>query len=165
MSRPVDFAEIRAESPQDARAVRALLLDAFETHAEADLVDALRRDGDLVLSLVAMGEEGLAGYVAFSRARLADRPALALAPLAVRKGRRVEGVGSRLVRAGLRELEGRFEGWVVVLGDPLWYDRFGFAPAPGLACRWSGPSMTALAMGAAGPAEGDFVHAPAFACL
>lgn len=165
MTREIDFAEIRVETPDDARAVRAMLLDSFETHAEADLVDALRADGDLALGLVAQAEEGLAGYVAFSRARLEDRPALALAPVAVRKGRRIEGVGSRLVRAGLRELETRFEGLVVVLGDPLWYDRFGFRPAPGLVSRWSGPNLMALSLGPAREAAGVFVHAPAFAAL
>ncbi|QLP96366.1 MAG: hypothetical protein HZY79_01695 [Rhodoblastus sp.] len=83
----------------------------------------------------------------------------------MRKDRRVEGVGSRLVRAGLRDLEARFVGHVVVLGDPLWYERFGFAPAPGLACRWCGPHLLALALGGAGPAQGALAYAPAFAAL
>lgn len=165
MTREIDFAEIRVETPDDARAVRALLLDSFDTHAEADLVDALRADGDLTLGLVAQAEEGLAGYVAFSRASVDGAPALALAPVAVRKGRRIEGVGSRLVRAGLRDLEPRFDGLVVVLGDPLWYDRFGFRPAPGLVSRWSGPHLMALSLGAPREATGALVHAPAFAAL
>jgi putative acetyltransferase len=165
MTRPIDFAEIRPETPDDARAVRALLLDAFDSHAEADLVDALRRDGDLALGLLAEADEGLAGYLGVSRASLAGRPALALAPLAVRKGRRVEGVGSRLVRAALRDLETGFDGHVVVLGDPGWYDRFGFSPASELTGRWAGPNLMTLALGAAGPAAGELVWAPAFAAL
>jgi putative acetyltransferase len=165
MNREIDFAEIRPETDADAGAVRALLLDAFPTAAEADLTEALRRDGDLALGLVAVSREGLEGYVAFSRALIDGRPALALAPVAVRKDRRVEGVGSRLVRAGLRDLETRFVGHVVVLGDPLWYERFGFVPAPGLACRWSGPHLMTLALGGAGAAHGALAYAPAFAAL
>ena len=162
MTREIDFAEIRPETAADAHAVRALLLDAFESAAEADLVEALRRDGDLALALVAVAEDGLAGYVAFSRATLAGRPALALAPVAVSKGRRLEGVGARLVRAGLRELEAGFVGQVVGLGGVLWYDRFGFTPAPGLVCRWAGPHLMALPLGAAPKAQGALVYAPAF---
>lgn len=165
MTREIDFAEIRPEQEGDARAVRALLLDAFGTHAEADLVDALRESGEVALALVALAEEGLAGYVAFSRATLDGAPALMLAPVAVRKGRRLEGVGSRLVRAGLRALESAFAGHVVVLGDPLWCDRFGFRPAPGVACRWSGPHLLTLALGVEGEAKGDLVYAPAFEAL
>jgi putative acetyltransferase len=165
MTRDVDFAEIRPEGADDARAVRALLLDAFETHAEADLVEALRAAGDLVLGLIAEGEEGVAGYAAFSRATLDGRAALALAPVAVRKGRRIEGVGSRLVRAGLRELEGRFAGQIVVLGDPLWYDRFGFRLAPHVSCRWAGPNLLALPLGEQSEAAGEMRYAPAFDAL
>ena len=69
------------------------------------------------------------------------------------------------MRAGLRALEGAFAGQVVVLGDPLWYERFGFHPAPGLACRWSGPHLMALPLGVEGEAKGAFVHAPAFEAL
>ncbi|MBL8587841.1 MAG: N-acetyltransferase [Methylobacteriaceae bacterium] len=166
MSRAPDFAEIRRERPADADAIRALLLAAFPTPAEADLVAALRADGDLVLGLVAEGGDGLAGYVGFSRASVAGRPALALAPLAVADGRRIEGVGSRLVRAGIRELETGFSGPLVVLGDPIWYGRFGFAPAAGLVCRWSSPHLLAMTIGApAAAAAGDLVYARAFDAL
>lgn len=165
VTREVDFAEIRPASEADAGAIRALLLEAFETAAEADLVERLRADGDLALCLVAQAEDGVAGCLALSPARIAGRPALALAPLAVRKGRRVEGVGSRLVRAALRDLETQFDGWVVVLGDPLWYERFGFQPAPGLVCRWTGPNLMAMPLGRAGRAEGALAYAPAFDLL
>lgn len=162
MSRAPDFAEIRRERPADEEAIRALLARCFPTLAEADLVDALRAAGDLTLSLVAVGDEGLVGHVALSRATLGGAPALALAPLAVAEGRRIEGVGSRLVRAALRELEGSFRGAVVVLGDPLWYERFGFRPAPGVVCRWSSPQLLALDLAGGGTPAGDMVHAPAF---
>ena len=165
MTRDIDFAEIRPERIEDAPAVRALLLEAFDTPAEADLVEALRAGDDIALGLVAVAQDGLAGFVAFSRARLDGRPALALAPVAVSRDRRIEGVGSRLVRAGLRALEGAFVGQVVVLGDPLWYDRFGFLPAPDPVNRWAGPHMMALAVGAAEPARGTLVYPSAFDAL
>lgn len=161
MSRAPDFAEIRRERPADEEAIRALLARCFPTLAEAGLVEALRAAGDLVLSLVAIGDEGVVGHVAFSRARLAGGPALVLAPLAVAEGRRIEGVGSRLVRAALRELEGGGDGPIVVLGEPLWYERFGFRPAGGIACRWSSPQLLALDPAGGEPA-GELVYAPAF---
>lgn len=165
MTREIDFAEIRRETAAAALAVRVLLIEVFDTPAEADLVEALRADGDLVLGLVAVAHDGLSGYVAFSRASVDGRPALALAPVAVSRGRRVEGVGSRLVRAGLRELEGSFAGHVVVLGDPLWYGRFGFEVAERLVSRWSGPHLMTLAVGEAGEAKGELNYAPAFDAL
>ncbi|MBK9080979.1 MAG: N-acetyltransferase [Rhizobiales bacterium] len=166
MSRAPDFAEIRPERPEDRAAIRALLTSAFASTAEADLVDALRAAGDLSLALVAGDETGLAGFVGLSRATLGGRPALALAPLAVAERRQFEGVGSRLVRAAIRDLEPRWSGAIVVLGDPLWYARFGFFPAPAVACRWAGPHMMALSVGeAASPLVGEMVYAPAFDAL
>ena len=166
MTRAPDFAEIRPERPEARAAVRALLSAAFASTAEADLVEALRAAGDLSLGLVAEDEKGLAGFVGFSRASLGGRPALALAPLAVAERRQFEGVGSRLVRAAIRDLEPCWSGAVVVLGDPLWYARFGFVPAPAVACRWAGPHMMALSVGQeASPLVGEMVYAPAFDAL
>ena len=125
---------IRPEAAADAPAVHALLTGAFETSAEgeAQLVEQLRRDGDLVLALVAVDAlQRVVGHVAFPRLYVesADRefPVVGLAPLAVDATHRRQGVGAALVRAGLDRLAVQGETLVFVLGDPAYYTRFGFA--------------------------------------
>ena len=56
---------VRAETPADHDAIRAVHESAFPTPQEADLVDALRVDDDLVLSLVALDDDAIVGHVAF----------------------------------------------------------------------------------------------------
>ncbi len=160
---------IRAERPEDRAEVRALLASAFESTAEADLVDRLRTDGDAVCSLVAVERKGaLAGHVMLSRMRAAFR-ALGLAPVAVREEYRRRGIAERLIREALRCA--RDDGWeaVFVLGDPAYYGRFGFRAeiAAGFDCAYAGPYLMALSLsGSPLPAaSGRVEYAPAFAAL
>jgi putative acetyltransferase len=130
--------DIRPESPDDAGAVRELLLRAFDTPAEADLVDDLRARAVPFIGLVAEIDGSVAGYVAFSEVTLHPPVAgvwlaLGLAPLAVGDAFRCRGVGSALVRAGVDACREAGADLVVVLGDPGYYGRFGFGPAAGLA--------------------------------
>ncbi len=126
---------IRPERASDRAAIRALVAAAFPTPAEAQLVDALRDAGDLALSLVAERDGALVGHVAFSpiavdEERGAPRAQpLGLAPLAVDASARRAGIGAALVEAGLAACAARGCPFVVVLGDPRYYARFGFAPA------------------------------------
>ncbi len=159
---------IRAARPGDAPAIAMLLAAAFPTDAEARLVAALREAGDVAVELVAEAPDGaLLGHVLFSRMRVGAEPALALAPLAVAPARQRQGIGAALVRAGLRLTCGRPEGWCLVLGDPAYYGRFGFA-ARDAACvggpPWSGhPAFQALALReGAPPLAGDGRYACAF---
>jgi putative acetyltransferase len=130
---------IRPERPEDLPAVDRLRRAAFGGDAEARLVDALRGDG-AVLSLVA-DEDGVVGHLMFSRLEMDGVRAAALAPVAVAPARQRRGTGSALIRDGLRRL--REAGWeaVVVLGEPAYYARFGFVPAPTIACPYSGPYL------------------------
>ncbi|HEX9092507.1 MAG TPA: N-acetyltransferase [Coriobacteriia bacterium] len=135
---------IRPEGPADVAAVRRVELSAFETPAEADIVDALRGRSEPFLSLVAEVGGRIVGHILFTRMTLEpsrEGLALGLAPLAVDREHQRAGVGSALARAGLdacREMGARL---VFVLGDPDYYARFGFVPAAGLgfACRWDVP--------------------------
>ena len=109
---------IRDEQPADAAALHALTVAAFGRAAEADLVDALRRDGDGVISLVAVAEGAVVGHVLLSRMSAPFR-ALGLAPVSVAPGRQRAGLGSRLIRAALdraREIAGP-EGAVLATGS------------------------------------------------
>jgi putative acetyltransferase len=127
---------IRAERAGDHDQVRALNLAAFDGDAEARLVDVLREGAAPLISLVAEEAGEVVGHILFSPATIEGRhDGMGLAPMAVVPGRQGEGIGSRLVEAGLeacRELGAR---WVVVLGHPEYYPRFGFVPASRFGAR------------------------------
>ncbi len=61
---------IREEEPKDYSAVYAVNVSAFETHAEADLVDILRREAYPIISLVAEENGAIIGHIMFSPASL-----------------------------------------------------------------------------------------------
>jgi putative acetyltransferase len=95
---------IRPEETGDRAAVRAVNDAAFETLAEADLVDALRAQARPLVSLVAEESGAIVGHIMFSPVTLPGHPALALmglAPMAATPARQRAGIGSALVRAGL----------------------------------------------------------------
>ncbi|QRE73830.1 GNAT family N-acetyltransferase [Methylobacterium aquaticum] len=126
---------LRPETPADAPAIRALVTAAFRDapHAsgtEAAIVDALRADKALALSLVAVEADRIVGHIAFSPVTIAGW--FGLGPLAVQRDRRRRGVGTALVQAGLDGLAASGAGGCVVLGDPAFYGRFGFACDPAL---------------------------------
>lgn len=118
---------VRTETTADHAAIRAVNQAAFGTPAEADLIEALRADGSVLLSLVA--GEPVAGHILFSRIHIAETPAVALAPLAVTPASQRQGIGSQLVRHGLDLLHRANERIVLVLGHPDYYPRFGFTQA------------------------------------
>lgn len=160
---------VRPEEAFDRDAIRAVHAQAFGQAAEADLVDRLREDGDLVLSLVAVRER-VVGHVAFSRLKLLESPAsaVALAPVAVLPAHQRAGVGTALIREGLRGLAAAGEDLVLVLGEPAYYARFGFAAegARTLSTPYDGPYLQALALSDAGRAAAGAVrYARAFADL
>ncbi|WP_199259339.1 GNAT family N-acetyltransferase [Paracoccus binzhouensis] len=149
---------IRAEEPQDHAAIAALLTRAFGGAAEARLIEALRAEDSLALSLVAEAAGTIIGHVALSPLR-AEAPALALAPLAVHPAVQSRGIGAALVRAALAAFDDHA---IVVLGDPAYYGRFGFIPAE-LDSPYAGPHL--MALGPQLPAGSRIAHAPAFAAL
>lgn len=135
--------------------IRAVLLDAFPTPAEADLVDALRVNGHLALSLVEERAQQVIGHVAFSPVATEPptRDGWGLAPVAVLPDFQRRGVANALIEAGLEH--GRETGipFVVVLGEPSYYGRFGFQPASGfgLASEYdAGDAFMALELQPAG---------------
>ncbi|MTH77463.1 GNAT family N-acetyltransferase [Paracoccus aestuariivivens] len=149
---------IRAEHPQEHASISALLRAAFGGEDEVRLVEALRQQDDLPLSLVADAAGTIVGHVALSPLQ-AEAPAFALAPVAVHPAAQGRGIGDALVRAALKAVEGHT---VVVLGDPAYYSRFGFAPAD-LASPYAGPHL--MSLGPALPAGSAITHAKAFAGL
>lgn len=155
---------IEPETPDHERAIRSLLLAAFPTAVEADLVDRLRRDGDIAISLVATSDGSVMGYVALSR-MTAPTKALGLGPLAVAASHQRQGIGGSLIRTGITQAEGGGLETIFVLGDPAYYGRFGFSlsAAEAFDSPYAGPYFMALSLGAAAlPGAGPADYAPAF---
>jgi putative acetyltransferase len=124
---------IRPEALTDAAAIRRVLEAAFPTAAEARLVDLLRASGRLRISLVAERNGELVGHIGFSPVQVdgeaAGETGIGLAPLAVLPYDQRQGIGSRLIREGLEACARAGYGFVVVLGSPEYYPRFGFTRA------------------------------------
>ena len=101
-----------------------------------------------------MAVEGgaIVGHIAFSEV-LIDGEAcgwFALGPVAVIPERQGDGIGGALVRAGLARLRAQGAAGRVLVGDPGYYGRFGFAADPAL--RVDGvPGEYVIALPLAGP--------------
>ena len=122
---------IRSETNKDHAAVRAVNEAAFETSAEANLVEALRAKVKLI-SLVADADGEVVGHILFSPVSLNERSHLGLmglGPMAVAPSHQLEGIGSALVHEGLKRCKQVGCRAVVVLGHADYYPRFGFVPA------------------------------------
>ena len=125
---------IRPEEQRDWAAVHALNVSAFESPAEANLVDALREQAHPLVSLVAEDNGAIVGHIMFSPVSLSGHPALrimGLAPMAVVPENQRKGIGSALVRAGLDQCKQLDFGAAVVLGHSAYYPRFGFSSSAG----------------------------------
>ncbi|MFC9387909.1 GNAT family N-acetyltransferase [Streptomyces venezuelae] len=123
----------RQETVEDVPAVRPLVAAAFGSEAEADLVDALRRDPGAWLpglSYVAEASDGsVAAHALITRCRVDGVPVAALAPVSVAPAHQRTGAGQAVVRAVLDAARLRGEPLVLVLGHPEYYPRFGFVRA------------------------------------
>ncbi len=144
-------ASIRPEGEWDRAEVHALNVAAFETPAEADLVDALRVEAKPVVSLVAEQAGLVVGHILFSPVTLSGHSGLqimGLAPMAVAPSRQRQGIGSALVRAGLERCRTLGAGAVVVLGHPDYYPRFGFTAAArfGIGSEYNVPEDTFMVL-------------------
>jgi putative acetyltransferase len=170
---------IRAESEKDLHAVRLLNESAFGRAEEAALVDALRVAAHPQVSLVACENTEVVGHIFFSpvtieqnedvsTATVTTAALMGLAPMAVLPQQQRQGIGSRLVREGLRECLRLGCEAVVVLGHPEYYPRFGFIPASqkGLRCEYPVPDeafmVTELVPGALDGVRGLVKYHPEF---
>jgi putative acetyltransferase len=161
---------VREERSGDEAAIAALTEAAFRDQphsdgSEATIIERLRADGDLALSLVAEDAGGtIVGHVAFSPVTIADRAQgwYGLGPLSVSPARQREGIGSALVRRGLERLaDERAEG-CVVLGEPAFYGRFGFRHEPRLSYPGPPPEYFQMVAFADSEPEGTVRYAAAF---
>lgn len=124
---------IRPETPGDIRSIRTLTDAAFvgvehSRQTEGAIVDALRNAGALSLSLVAEQGGSIIGHVGFSPVKIDGKDAgwFGLGPVSVSPSLQRSGVGSALINEGLKVLANLGAQGCVVLGDPMYYGRFGF---------------------------------------
>jgi putative acetyltransferase len=130
---------IRQENNNDIDDIRQVILAAFENHPHSNqtehlLVDKLREAGALSISLVAEVDGKLVGHIAFSPVSIEGERSnwYGLAPVSAHPAYQRQGIGGMLIQAGLAELHKLEAAGCVLLGEPEYYGRFGFARVDGL---------------------------------
>jgi putative acetyltransferase len=143
---------IREERSEDAPAIRRVHIEAFGRPLEANLVEVLRNNGGVQLSLVAIYDGQIAGHILYSpvtagpsEKRIAGA---GLGPMAVLPEYQRRGIGTKLIKFGTMRLNLSGCPFIVVLGHADYYPRFGFRPASdyGLKCEWSVSDDTFMAL-------------------
>ena len=124
---------VRGERPEDAAAIRRVTEAAFAGHPHSEgtepaIIDRLRADGDLALSLVAEADSEIIGHAAFSPTILSGGQDgwFSLGPISVLPERQGQGIGRALIEAAVAHWRNAGAQGLVVLGDPDLYGRFGF---------------------------------------
>ncbi|MEG4197568.1 N-acetyltransferase [Microcoleus sp. Pol12A5] len=137
--------DIRTENPEDVEAVRNINIEAFGRENEANLVERLRGIAS-TFSFVAVQSDRVVGHIFFSPVVVEGKCSrnlsiLGLAPVAVLPHYQRQGIGTLLIREGLKECGRSGFQAVVVLGHPDFYPRFGFIPASkkSLKCEYDVP--------------------------
>jgi len=134
--------EIRREGLKDRDAVHRLNMAAFDDGPEATIVDKLRLSCEDYLAFVAVEDDTVVGHILFTRVTVEGSgvAGMGLAPMAVLPSQQRKGVGSQLIRHGLEHLRRSGCPFVIVLGHPDYYPRFGFELASKyqLFSQWEG---------------------------
>ena len=155
--------EIRESMPGDLAAIELLYPEAFPDEDLVPLVRSLLQEEPAPLSLVGIIGSQLVGHIIYTECSVvgSSSKAALLGPLAVASAWQRQGIGSAIVRAGLRQLEDAGISHVYVLGDPAYYGRFGFLPEYGVAppyalpAEWDGAWQSKSLGGAAKPGQGE----------
>jgi putative acetyltransferase len=126
--------EIRESRAGDFPSIEKLYRDAFPDEDLVPLVGELLESASDVLSLVAIDADVLSGHGVFTACTIVETndAAALLGPLAVVPARQRQGIGRKIIDAGLQRLRADGVNLVCVLGDPDYYGRSGFAPERGI---------------------------------
>lgn len=162
---------IREEKEQDTEAIAAVHRIAFadlsySAQTEHKIVEALRESGDLFLSLVAEEEGQIVGHAAFAPVRIGGRACrwVGMGPIGVLPEWRHRKIASALIQRGLEYLRQQGIEGVVLLGNPDFYQRFGFFADPTLTLAGTPPEFfLALPFGTSGEPRGEVTYPPGYA--
>jgi len=126
--------QILEEQPLDVPGIQKVNLAAFKNQSEANLVDQLRDTCAVFISLVAKCKDKVIGHILFTPVQIIapgkmSITGIGLAPLAVLPEYQGSRIGSALCRSGLEKINMLGYPFIVVLGHPEYYARFGFKPA------------------------------------
>ena len=130
---------IRPEEPADIDEIYDLSKLVFEQDNEAKLVDHVRQGPNFIpqLSLVAISDDQLIGYILFSRITINNgdykHQSLGLASMIVHPAYQKRGIGAKLITYGLQKATELGFTAVLVFGHEFYFPKFGFVPA----ARWN----------------------------
>ena len=143
--------EIRRERLEDGAAVEALVAKVFGPGRFAKSAYRLREGVDPLaeLSFIAIENGRLRGSVRFWPICVGVEPALLLGPLAVESDQRGRGIGIALMQAGLEQARALGHRSIILVGDPPYYARVGFAPLPAGCVKFPGPVDSGRILGLA----------------
>ena len=132
---------VRASEPGDTKAIVAMYPLAFPEEDLVPLVKELLADSRIAMSLVGTLGSEVVGHAVFTRCGIqgANVSAALLGPVAVTPTAQKQGVGSGMIRHGLQLLANENVNTVLVLGDPAYYQRFGFLPDSRIAAPYPLP--------------------------
>ncbi|MCB1384520.1 MAG: N-acetyltransferase [Nitratireductor sp.] len=136
---------VRRAVESDHAEVLRVEREAFGREDEATLVDRLVPAPEFTLSLIAECDGRAVGHVLLTEIAAPLR-ALALAPLAVIPAYREMQIGTQLVHQAISDARNAGYEAMFVLGDTLYYERFGFSStlADPFEIAWQGPHFMAL---------------------
>lgn len=124
---------ILPERNDDINDIEKVIIEAFKAHphsnqTEHKIVAKLRDDNALTVSLVAKINEEVVGHIAFSKVKINNKfiQWYGLAPVSVKPEYQNQGVGSKLILSGLDAIRKLNAKGCVLLGEPEYYNKFGF---------------------------------------
>lgn len=128
--------EVKPENKNNYKEVYDLLKKAFQTaeHSdgnEQDLVVSLRQSNNFIpeLSLVAVQDNKIIGYILFTKVKIGEYEELALAPIAILPEHQRQGIGKKLIEEGHKIAKKLGYHYSIVLGSEKYYSKFGYVPA------------------------------------
>lgn len=161
----MDKLNIRIATQQDKPAIQELVKRAFNRNDEAEIIQKLEADGDVVIQIVADMEGQIVGHCLFYPVGVFNKlGAVGLGPMCVEPWVQREGVGKAMVESGLNHLREHGVSLVFVLGHPEYYPKFGFSTehAEPFEAPWKGPHFMARRLRYGPPMSGRLIFPAAF---
>jgi len=129
----------RNETDSDIEEISKVTIEAFRAlaisqHTEQFIINALRKANALTISLVAEIDGQVTGHIAFSPLTISNGSLnwYGLEPISVLPKYQKQGIGKTLIHKGLSLLNDLGAHGCALVGDPQYYQRFGFRNIPGL---------------------------------